>query len=128
MMQAAEAGTGPNHQPGADAVGHADIEIADLVPGAGVAALVDGVQVAIFYLPDENPAVYAIGNWDPIGEANVLARGIVGDIDGELVVASPLYKQHFSLIDGRCLDNADVRVPVYEATLQDDTVRVTIHQ
>ena len=31
----------------------------------------------------------------PLGEAFVLSRGIVGDIQDELCVASPLYKQHF---------------------------------
>ena len=67
----------------------------DLEPDSGVCALVDGKQVAIFYLPREN-SVYAIQNYDPISKANVLSRGIVGDINGELVVASPLYKQHFS--------------------------------
>lgn len=106
--------------------GHADIRISDLLSGGGVCALVGGTQVALFYLPEENPTVYAIGNWDPIGEANVLARGIVGDIDGELVVASPLYKQHFSLLDGRCLEDGNVRVPVHEAAIDGDIVRITI--
>jgi len=49
-------------------------------------------------------AVFAIGNYDPASDANVLSRGIVGDIGGEIVVASPIYKQHFSLITGRCLE------------------------
>lgn len=102
------------------------IDMDDLLPYAGVCALVGGTQVALFYLPEENPTVYAIGNRDPIGEANVLARGIVGDIDGELVVASPLYKQHFSLLDGRCLEDEDIRVPVHEATIDGDVVRITI--
>ncbi len=79
-------------------------KVDDLVEGSGVCALINGQQVALFYLPSEKPAVYAIDNWDPIGEANVLSRGIVGDIQGELVVASPLYKQHFSLTTGRCLE------------------------
>jgi nitrite reductase (NADH) small subunit len=78
--------------------------VSELVPGSGVAALVAGRQLAIFYLPGEQPATYAIDNWDPVGKANVLARGVVGDIGGELVVASPLYKQHFSLDHGRCLE------------------------
>jgi nitrite reductase (NADH) small subunit len=45
----------------------------------------------------------------------VLSRGIVGDINGELVVASPVYKQHFSLLTGRCLEDASVSVVVYAA-------------
>ena len=96
----------------------------DLVPNAGICALVNGEQVAIFYLPGETPALYAIGNRDPIGGANVLSRGIVADIDGELTVASPLYKQHFSLVTGRCLEEEGISVPVYEIAVDGDRVLV----
>ena len=94
----------------------------DLVAGSGVAALINGEQVALFYLPDQSPPLYAIGNHDPIGGANVLSRGIVGDVNGELVVASPLYKQHFSLLTGACLEQEDVSVPVWEVKLDGDKV------
>ena len=100
--------------------------LADLVENAGVCALVNGEQVAIFYLPGESRPVYAIGNWDPIGKANVLSRGIVGDVKGELVVASPLYKQHFSLVTGKCLEDEGASVPVYEVVLDGDTVLVEL--
>ena len=80
----------------------------DIVPDSGVCALVDEQQVAMFRVGD---AVHAIGNYDPASGANVLARGIVGDIGGELVVASPIYKQHFSLITGRCLEEPELSVP-----------------
>jgi nitrite reductase (NADH) small subunit len=72
----------------------------DLIANSGICVLFGDAQIAVFYLPAENPSVYGISNWDPIGKANVLSRGIVGDLGGELVVASPLYKQHFSLISG----------------------------
>ena len=51
-----------------------------------------------------------MGNLDPFSRANVLSRGIVGDLKGELVVASPVYKQHFSLRTGQCVEDPDVRV------------------
>ena len=44
----------------------------DIVPNAGVAALVDGEQVAIFRLDDDS--VYVIGNRDPFSGASVLSR------------------------------------------------------
>lgn len=94
----------------------------DLIPGSGVCALVGDTQIAIFYLPEETPQVYAIGNYDPIGKANVLSRGIVGDIDGKLVVASPLYKQHFVLADGHCIEDADINVPVFQLSVKNDQV------
>lgn len=84
-----------------------------LVPNSGVSALVGDVPMALFYLPDETPSVYALDNLDPFSGARVLGRGIVGDKAGELVVASPIYKQHFSLLTGRCLEDASVQLAVY---------------
>lgn len=86
----------------------------DILPDAGACALVGGEQVAVFRVGEK---VFAIGNRDPFSGANVLSRGIVGDLNGELVVASPVYKQHFSLLDGRCIEDASVSVPVYRAVL-----------
>lgn len=97
--------------------------IADLVANSGVAALVNGQQVALFYLPAEPEPVYAIDNYDPIGQANVLSRGIVGDLKGELVVASPLYKQHYSLTTGRCLEK-EVAVRVWPVRIRGERVEL----
>ncbi|HWA38021.1 MAG TPA: nitrite reductase small subunit NirD [Burkholderiales bacterium] len=94
----------------------------DILPGAGVCALLDGRQVAIFRLPDDR--VHALGNLDPFSKANVLSRGIVGDVRGEAVVASPVYKQHFSLRTGQCLEDAAVGVPAYPARVEDGFVVV----
>ena len=96
----------------------------DLVAGGGMAALVNGHQIALFYLPNENPCLYAIDNFDPLGGANVLSRGIVGDIGGELVVASPLYKQHFSLLTGQCLEDKEASVHAWPVLLDGDTVMI----
>ncbi len=95
----------------------------DLVEGSGVCSLINGQQVAIFYLPNEHSALHAIDNFDPIGRANVLARGIVGDVSGELVVASPLYKEHFSLTSGRCLEK-DYAVRVWPIRRNGDSIEV----
>jgi assimilatory nitrate reductase catalytic subunit len=96
-------------------------ELEKILPDAGVCALVGGEQVAIFRVDD---SVYAVGNHDPFSGANVLSRGIVGDLKGELVVASPVYKQHFSLRTGRCLEDATVRIPVYAARVEQGFVEV----
>ena len=94
----------------------------DIVPNTGVCALVGGEQVAVFRLDDDS--LYAISNHDPFSRANVLSRGIVGDLKGELVVASPVYKQHFSLVTGQCLEDADVRVAVFQVRSEDGTVYI----
>jgi nitrite reductase (NADH) small subunit len=93
----------------------------DILPDCGVAALLDGEQVAVFRVGD---AVHAIGNHDPASGANVLARGIVGDVGGEIVVASPLYKEHFSLVTGCCLEDPAFSVPVYRARVSHGQVWV----
>jgi len=97
-------------------------EKTDLIPNAGVCALLNGEQIAVFYMPDQTPSIYAINNWDPCGKANVLSRGIVGDIGGRLVVASPLYKEHFDLVSGECLEDETASVKTYKVTLVDDKV------
>ena len=99
----------------------------DLQPDSGVCALVEGRQVAIFYM-SKDKAVYAINNHDPFGNANVLSRGIIGDINGQPVVASPLYKQHFNLQTGVCLEDETVRIPAYAVRIENGKVQVSISE
>jgi len=96
-------------------------ELEDLWPATGVCALVNGRQIAVFRVGD---ALYALDNYDPASGANVLARGIVGDIKGECVVASPLYKHHYSLLTGRCLEDSAHSVNVYPVRALDGRVWV----
>lgn len=97
-------------------------EQGDLIPNAGVCALYEGEQIAVFYTPARDKTVHAIANWDPVGKANVLSRGIVGTLDDKLVVASPLYKDHFDLMTGECLENEAVFVKTYDVALVDGKV------
>ena len=78
--------------------------LADLAVERGVAALVDGHQLALVRLREDT--VYAVSQRDPFSGANVISRGIVGTRAGEPTIASPMYKQVFSLRTGRCLDHA----------------------
>lgn len=80
---------------------------ADLVPDAGVAVRAHGVQVAVFLT---EAGLFALDNLDPCSGAAILARGIVGEIGGSPVVASPMYKQHFRLDTGQCLEDAAIAV------------------
>lgn len=98
----------------------------DLIANSGVCVLINGEQIALFYLPHEEPQIYAVGNWDPIGKANVISRGIVGDLGGKLLVASPLYKQHFELDTGLCLEDENARLPTYSVSLDGDQVSIAI--
>ncbi|MDH6215533.1 nitrite reductase small subunit NirD [Streptomyces pseudovenezuelae] len=88
-------------------------DLTALAPGRGVAALLpDGSQVALFR--DRNGTLYAIDNRDPFSGAAVLSRGLTGTHQDRPFVASPLLKQRFDLISGRCLDDESVRVATYE--------------
>lgn len=96
----------------------------DLVAGSGVCALAGGSQIALFYLPNAKNEIFAINNHDPVGGANVLSRGIVGDLGGRLVVASPLYKQHFDLVSGECLEEENMCVETYSVRIEGDAVQI----
>lgn len=93
----------------------------DILDGAGVCALVDGEQVALFRVGDE---VFAVENRDPFSAANVISRGLVGDLGGQLVVASPVYKQHFNLRSGRCLEDEAVSLRTWPCGLLDGRIWV----
>src|SRR5262245_7839172 len=99
---------------------------ADLVPNSGVVAWVEGVQVALFYLPDgeEGRQLFAVDNHDPHAGANVIGRGIVGHLGGDLVIASPLYKQHYRLEDGSCLEYPEQQLRVWPVRLSGDVVEI----
>ncbi len=100
----------------------------DLVANSGVVAWLDGKQVALFHLPDSatGDQVFAIENKDPKSGANVIGRGIVGQLKGDLVIASPLYKQHFRLADGTCLEYPEQRLRVWPVRLNGEAVEIAV--
>ncbi|MDI4636858.1 MULTISPECIES: nitrite reductase small subunit NirD [Halomonadaceae] len=112
---------------------------ADLVAHSGVAAWIETpegpVQVAVFYLPagpdmpgppGQATELFAVDHHDPFSDANVIARGIVGDIQGEPVVASPIYKQHFRLADGQCVEDESVRLRCWPLRFEGERVLIDL--
>ena len=95
----------------------------DITPNTGVGALVEGQSVALFRVGHEK-RIYALSNKDPFSQANVMCRGIIGDIQGERVIASPIYKQHFSLATGRCLEDKDQKLLVFPTKIENGRVWV----
>lgn len=100
--------------------------------GAGV-LLPDGTQIALFRVPTGEPdrdgrmpgsTVFAVSNIDPYSGAAVISRGIVGEVNGEPTVASPLLKQRFSLSDGHSLEDADHRLQVFPVETTGDQILV----
>ena len=114
----------------------------DIVPDTGVCALLGQAQVAVFRvtLPEGamtvdaqdaaigegqsgcQEALFAIGNVDPHSGAAVLSRGVIGSLGERIVVASPLYKQHFDLRTGECVESPAHAVPAYRVALKDGAV------
>ena len=90
----------------------------------GVAALVDGEQVALFRTAEGT--VHALANRDPFSGAMVLARGIVGSRGEATTVASPMYKQVFDLASGVCLDDPTVAVAAYPVQVRDGLVEIAL--
>jgi nitrite reductase (NADH) small subunit len=102
-------------------------QLEDLDPNAGVCALFGDEPIALFFLPNETEQVFALDNRDPFGKrASVLSRGILADINGRWTVASPLYKQHFCLRTGTCLEDAEKSVRVWTVKLKGHNVMLQV--
>lgn len=85
--------------------------VEDILPDTGVCARVQGRHVAVFRLGEDR--FHAIDNVDPKSGASVLSRGLVGNLGERIVVASPLYKNHFDLSTGECLEAPAQSVQAY---------------
>lgn len=99
-------------------------ELSDIVPDTGVCALLAGEQIAVFHVRQAAEKVFAIGNYDPASQAAVLSRGLVGSIGDRVVVASPIYKQHFDLRTGECVESPEHSVRAYPARVEGGQVWV----
>ncbi|KLV00275.1 nitrite reductase small subunit NirD [Photobacterium aphoticum] len=97
----------------------------DLPPHAGVCVRLNERHVAIFFCA-RTGALYAVDNFDPIDKTSVLSRGIIGSIGEEAVVASPLFKQHFNLKTGQCLEQPDIQLKTYPIRCHEGLVQVAV--
>jgi nitrite reductase (NADH) small subunit len=98
----------------------------DIPPDCGVAALLDGRQIALVRVGEGENQIFAISNYDPFSEAFVIARGIVGSRGGRAKIASPIYKQNFDLETGVCMDDPSVQLPIYPVRVRGGRVEVAI--
>ncbi len=100
----------------------------DIVPNTGVCALVNGEQVAVFHvnMDKDKAAVYAIENFDPGSHAAVLSRGLIGSLGERVVVASPIYKHHFDLRTGECLETPAHSVSTFPTRVENGQVWVAV--
>jgi nitrite reductase (NADH) small subunit len=97
---------------------------ADLEPFWGEAALVAGRQVAIVRLPDDR--LFAVGNLDPVADAQVMSRGIVGSRGARPTIASPLHKEIYDLASGERLGAEGPGLGSYTVRVVDGRVEVLV--
>jgi nitrite reductase (NADH) small subunit len=99
----------------------------DLVTNSGVCALLNKQQIALFKIKCvDSEQVFAVSNWDPIGKANVLYRGLVGSVENVKVIISPLYKQRYCLDSGQCLDDEAIKLIVYPVRIEQNQVQLQL--
>ncbi|VEB97697.1 Rubredoxin-NAD(+) reductase [Cedecea lapagei] len=112
-------------QPVSEVLGWVDLCDVQAIPAnAGMAARLGNRQIALFHLPTHPQQVFALSNYEPDSDANVLARGLLGDVKGEPVVISPLYKQRFRLSDGSSVDDSQPALSVWPVKVENDRVWV----
>ena len=88
----------------------------DAIPEqAGIGARLGDVQIALFRF---GQTIYALDNLEPGSAAQVLSRGILGDVQGEPIVISPLYKQRIRLRDGRQYDSGEQAVRAWPVKVE----------
>ena len=99
----------------------------DILPNTGRAAYVNEQEIAIFRVTSaDSDSFYAIDNFCPFCKANVLSRGIVGSINERLMVASPVYKQHFDLLSGQCLEDESVFVNTWNVVIEGSAILIEL--
>lgn len=104
---------------------HDTCRLVDISPWTGVAVLIHGRQIALIRCGDGDQ-VHALANFDPFSKAMVISRGIVGDLGGEAVVASPIYKQHFRLADGVCVEDPTISLAAYPIRVTEGRIEVRL--
>ena len=104
----------------------ADIcSVNDILPNMGRCALFEGKQVAIFKVKSKDEQYFAVENYCPFAEANVISRGLVGSVGDKIVVASPIYKQHFCLETGVCIEDETVSLKTFPVRIEGDKVQLS---
>lgn len=97
----------------------------ELIADSGVVAWHEGTQIALFYVPKASgQQLFAVDNRDPRSGANVIGRGLIGQLGNELMIVSPMYKQHFRLADGSCVEYPEQRLNVWPVRLNGEMVEV----
>jgi nitrite reductase (NADH) small subunit len=90
----------------------------------GECVLVDGHQIAV--LNTNRSHWYAVENCCTHTGQPVLARGIIGDTNGEPKISCPLHKRAFSLVSGKCLNDDIAPVRIFPVKRESDGIYISL--
>ncbi|QJW91814.1 nitrite reductase small subunit NirD [Spirosoma taeanense] len=80
-------------------------------------------QIAVFHFA-QTGEWYACQNQCPHKMQMILARGLIGDQNGEPKVACPYHKKTFSLCTGENLNGDDYRIETYPVRIDNEKVYI----
>ena len=96
-------------------------KVDDFPLNGGAAVRYGYAQIAVFRFDSRNEW-YATQNMCPHRREFVLARGMIGDMQGTPKVACPLHKKSFSLETGACLSGEEYSIRTYPVKVDGDDV------
>ena len=92
----------------------------------GVCAKVGDKQIAIFYFKSREEW-FACDNACPHTGEMALSKGMIGDSKGEPKVTCPIHKRSFSLHNGECMTEENLKVNIYSVIIQDGMVYLDLN-
>lgn len=96
-------------------------EADDVLANGGACVVIDGVQIAIFYLADREEW-FATQNRCPHWDENVLWRAMTGEHGDEPKIACPMHKKTFSLASGECISDEGLQIATFAIRIENGEV------
>lgn len=101
------------------------IPVTQLAPGQGGCVIIDNLEIALFHY--ENNQWFAVQHHCPHTDQGVIARGLMGDKEGEPKVICPMHKRQYSLRTGRNLENeVEHSLQTFPVKIEGDSVFIEI--
>jgi nitrite reductase (NADH) small subunit len=91
--------------------------VEDFPENGGACVKYQDMQIAVFNFSRRNEW-YACQNLCPHKMQMVLARGMIGSLNGEPKVACPFHKKTFSLKTGECLNAEECTISVFPVRVE----------
>jgi nitrite reductase (NADH) large subunit len=100
-------------------------DVAHFPRDGGMSVKHGNVQLAVYHF-ESRGEWYATQNMCPHMDDMVLARGMLGDKNGEPKVVCPMHKKNFSLETGACLSGEDYAIMTFPVEVHEEKVFVRV--